>query len=385
MNVKEFYTAKELAELHLHSLPSFHANVRKRAEKEGWLSRPRSGRGGGLEYAFDSLPKAIQSEIKARELKALMTADTPKAVVVRGERDLDTLTHKDRRIADSRLMMAMLVERYACELGTQDKAIKYVSKLSRIGALPIEGATDYNIVCENAKARQEKTGVGVRKLHEWVLEARRCGSASDVLSVMSPAKQGRPQTNILSALWLPEFLKFYRNPNGLSVTRCYELWRYEYVQKHGMDLGMPSISQVRAMLKRIPPLERERGRLTGSKLKEIDSYIRRDWNDASYANNHIWVGDGHSLKCSVKHHKSGQAVMAEITLIIDAPSRYIVGYSLSYSESGMAVLSALRYAWARHGVNAIYYSDNGRGEKNVMLSDEVVGILSSTRSRLSSG
>lgn len=98
------------------------------------------------------------------------------------------------------------------------------------------------------------------------------------------------------------------------------------------------------MLKRIPPLEREWGRITGSKLKEIDSYIRRDWNDEGYANNHIWVSDGHSLKCSVKHHKSGQAVMPEITLIIDAPSRYIVGYSLSYSESGMAVLSALRYA-----------------------------------------
>ncbi|STZ63897.1 Integrase core domain [Moraxella lacunata] len=67
--------------------------------------------------------------------------------------------------------------------------------------------------------------------------------------------------------------------------------------------------------------------------------------------------------------------MPEITLIIDAPSRYIVGYSLSYSESGMAVLSALRYAWARHGVNAVHYSDNGRGEKNVMLSDEVVGVF----------
>ncbi|WP_115237068.1 Mu transposase C-terminal domain-containing protein [Moraxella equi] len=104
-------------------------------------------------------------------------------------------------------------------------------------------------------------------------------------------------------------------------------------------------------------------------------YIRRDWNDEGYANNHIWVSDGHSLKCSVKHHKSGQAVMPEITLIIDAPSRYIVGYSLSYSESGMAVLSALRYAWARHGVNAVHYSDNGRGEKNVMLSDKVVGVF----------
>ena len=286
----------------------------------------------------------MQTEIKAREVKALMVADMPKTVLVRGERDIDSLNHKQRRIADSRVLMAMLVERYTDELGTQDKAIKYVSKLSRIGALSIEGTTDYNTVCENAKARQEKVGVGVRNLHEWVLEARRCGSASEVLAVMSPNKQGRPKMNVLSALWLPDFLKIYRNPNGLSVSRCYELWRYEHIKAHGTDLGLPSLTQVRAMLKRIPPLERERGRITGSKLKEIDSYIRRDWNDEGYTNNHIWVSDGHGLKCSVKHHKSGQAVMPEITLIIDAPSRYIVGYSLSYSESGMAVLSALRYA-----------------------------------------
>lgn len=198
--MKKWYTAQELADLRLNSLPKSKSNVINFLKKNEVASQKRTGKGGGLEYAFDSLPKAVQTEIKARELKALMTVDTPKAVVVRGERDLDTLTHKDRRIADSRLMMAMLVERYADELGTQDKAIKYVSKLSRIGALPIEGATDYNIVCENAKARQEKVGVGVRKLHEWVLEARRCGSASDVLSVMSPAKQGRPQTNILSGI-----------------------------------------------------------------------------------------------------------------------------------------------------------------------------------------
>lgn len=343
-NMNAYYTAQELADLGLQLLPKTKMGVFKKTKKENWQSRPRSGRGGGLEYAFSSLPKAVQTEIKAREVKALMVPDMPKTVLVRGERDIDSLNHKQRRIADSRVLMAMLVERYTDELGTQDKAIKYVSKLSRIGALSIEGTTDYNTVCENAKARQEKVGVGVRNLHEWVLEARRCGSASEVLAVMSPNKQGRPKMNVLSALWLPDFLKIYRNPNGLSVSRCYELWRYEHIKAHGTDLGLPSLTQVRAMLKRIPPLERERGRITGSKLKEIDSYIRRDWNDEGYTNNHIWVSDGHGLKCSVKHHKSGQAVMPEITLIIDAPSRYIVGYSLSYSESGMAVLSALRYA-----------------------------------------
>ncbi|OPH33755.1 DNA-binding protein, partial [Moraxella equi] len=272
--MKTHYSAKELAELGCVN-GSSERNIKRLAQKENWVGRKRQGKGGGLEYAFDGLPKKVQAEIKARELKALMVADIPKAVMVRGERDIDSLNHKQRRIADSRMLMAMLVERYADELGTQDKAIKHVSKLSRIGALPIEGATDYNTVCENAKARAGKVGVGVRNLHEWVIEARRCGSASEVLAVMSPNKQGRPKMNVLSALWLPDFLKIYRNPNGLSVSRCYELWRYEHIKAHGTDLGLPSLTQVRAMLKRIPLLERERGRITGSKLKEIDSYTNR--------------------------------------------------------------------------------------------------------------
>ncbi|STZ63895.1 Mu DNA-binding domain [Moraxella lacunata] len=205
--MEKWYSAQELADLNLSIIPNTKAGVIYRAKKECWENRKRSAKGGGLEYAFDGLPKKVQTEIKARELKALMVADIPKAVMVRGERDIDSLNHKQRRIADSRVLMAMLVECYADELGTQDKAIKHVNKLSRIGALPIEGTTDYNTVCENAKARTDKTGVGVRKLHEWVLEARRCGSASEVLAVMSPNKQGRSKMNVLSALWLPDFFK----------------------------------------------------------------------------------------------------------------------------------------------------------------------------------
>ena len=63
VEIKSYYTAKELATLSLKSLPTSHANVRNKAKKEGWANRKRVGRGGGTEYLFESLPSDVQDEI----------------------------------------------------------------------------------------------------------------------------------------------------------------------------------------------------------------------------------------------------------------------------------------------------------------------------------
>lgn len=42
--------------------------------------KKRQGKGGGLEYAFDGLPKKVQAEIKARQTAELMKASKSKAV-----------------------------------------------------------------------------------------------------------------------------------------------------------------------------------------------------------------------------------------------------------------------------------------------------------------
>lgn len=126
-----------LLALDLSCLPKTDRGLQKKAKKENWLSRPRSGRGGGLEYAFDGLPRAVQLEISARQTAQLMKASQPQAVaVVKTERDLAELTNKDRLRVDNRLLMCLLVEQYALELGSQDKALDFVSDLSKKNALP---------------------------------------------------------------------------------------------------------------------------------------------------------------------------------------------------------------------------------------------------------
>ncbi len=69
MKVKKWLNAQELAEYNLHSLPNTKAGVIYRAKKDCWKNRKRSGRGGGVEYLFDSLPENVQTEIQIKVAK----------------------------------------------------------------------------------------------------------------------------------------------------------------------------------------------------------------------------------------------------------------------------------------------------------------------------
>lgn len=386
VEIKSHYTAKELASLNLRSLPTSHCNVRAKLEAEKVQSRPRSGRGGGVEYAFDSLPAEVQAEIKAKHIRAMLPKVEKSSVPALFERDLGDLTDAQRATADARLLMALLVAEYEVELGGRTKSLEYVSQLSRDGALPVVDGTDYNQVCAVALAKKSRTGakvgVGVRKLHEWCMLAKQCDSAEQRLKAFAPQKQGKPEVEPVQLEWLSDFMDVYRHANGLNVARAYERFCQRYVEKHGLDGGLPSITQVRLALEKLPPYVREKGRLTGSRLRQLRSYVKRDWNPDWVMANDVWVGDGHLLKMQVQHPIHGQAFAPELTLVLDAPSRLIVGWSLALSESHLAVIDALRMAMVKHGIPAIYYSDNGSGQKNKVVDGdsesgfaEITGIL----------
>ena len=106
----------------------------------------------------------------------------------------------------------------------------------------------------------------------------------------------------------------------------------------------------------MPAYIREQGRITGARMRALKTYTKRDWS--SLKNNDVWVGDGHSLKMKVKHPDHGQPFVPELTLIMDTACRYIVGWSLSYAESCIAVADALRHA--QHVFAGLVYA-HGRG------------------------
>lgn len=375
MNVenKTFFSTTELAKMALDNLPHNANNIRIRAEKENWQSRPRSGRGGGVEYAFSSLPLAVQAEIKARNYKALLPVQHNEQRLEKlSDRDTKDFDRKQRAVADARLLLVCLVEKYAIELGSKTKAVQFVSDLSRTACLPIVNQVDYNVVCKQAVAQKsQKMGVGVRVLHQWCNDAQRCDSAEQRLQLLAPQKHGVKQVDVSQIAWLPDFLAVYRNTKGLKVTEAYRIFAPNYTAKTGKTA--PSISTVHYALDKLPDYIREAGRLTGAKMRALRTYVKRDWSVLRV--NDVWVGDGHSLKMKVKHPEHGRPFTPEVTFIMDTASRYVVGWSLSYSESQIAVADALRHAVSRFGVPAIYYSDNGGGQSNLTFDADITGIL----------
>lgn len=378
--MKEFYSALELKNLGLSSLPKTKKGVIGRATKENWSSRKRTGKGGGVEYAFDDLPKDVQAEIKALQVKAEMKALTAKVdnsasrAVALLERDTAELTHAQRETADARLLMTLLVARYESQVGGRSKAVALVSELSRKGALPEINGIDHNQICVTAVAKAKGKGVGTRKLHEWCLLADKCETGEDRLKVLAPQKQGQPVIAPIRMEWLPDFMAIYRNPKGYHVSEAYRIFAVDYGSKHGLD-AVPHIDVVYRALDKLPRLVRESGRLTGSKLKTLMTYVKRDWNTSWFNNNDVWVGDGKSMEFKVAHPEHGQPFTPELTIIMDTTCRFVVGWSVAYAESTLAVADALRDGMVKHGIPAIYYSDNGSGQTNKALDADLMGIL----------
>ena len=59
--MKQWYSAFEL--VGLPDLPALPNNITRKAKAEKWQSRQRTGRGGGKEYAYNSLPKPTQAAL----------------------------------------------------------------------------------------------------------------------------------------------------------------------------------------------------------------------------------------------------------------------------------------------------------------------------------
>jgi putative transposase len=186
-----------------------------------------------------------------------------------------------------------------------------------------------------------------------------------------PAKT-RVKTDWNTVWWLPLFLASYRKPQKPNVTEAYADFAFDWREQGLDDSERPSYGIVNRILNSMPKLIRETGRCTGSELAALKSFIRRDWSGPS---NEVWVGDGHTFKAKVKHPITGKAFAPEVTVIIDASSRFIVGWAFSLSENQIAVSEALGKGMLKHGKPLIYYSDNGSGQTAKTIDCPAGGML----------
>ncbi|ESQ72747.1 Mu transposase C-terminal domain-containing protein [Pasteurella multocida] len=370
-SLKTHYSAKELLELSLSCLPNSVQGIIYQAKKQGWKSQKRVARGGGSEFALASLPKEIQNEIYSKFTESIVQRK-PTLPAVK-QIDLDDVTSKQRDIADARMALVAYVQNLE-QVQTRDSAIKFICNSAKSGQLPDEVMA----LVERANCKNGKNCGRVlshRTLYGWILDYNKAKTPEERLKALVPSQ--RKADRVEDIAWLPDFLAIYRNTNGVSVAEAYaefaHKWKEEFSGQPLRLAMLPSIDRVRRALSKLPRHIKEIGRKTGAEMRALQTYVKRDWS--CLLANDVWVGDGHSMKMKVQHPDHGRPFIPELTMVMDAPSRFIVGWSVSLSENALAVADAIRHGVENHGIPAIYYSDNGGGEKNWMLDGDITGML----------
>ncbi|MGL3099491.1 Mu transposase C-terminal domain-containing protein [Enterobacter asburiae] len=388
-------TAKEC--VGLPGLPSMDHNIRnclnKRSGAAAELRRRRAG-SKAFEYHLDCLPAEAQEVIRKRHYNELMeqaakaeplampvakTSIKPrnKLAIIRQcpallEREVNTLTEKQRQISDARALLAQNVLAL-CDAGvSRASAVNQIVSGSRAGTLPrplMEAA-------ELASARKGKrAGIGKSSLQEWVSIYQTTVNGAERLKMLAPGhhKARAPE----QIAWLTRFLAHWRNLNGPSIQAAYrefvDKWAKDFADQPAMLAACPSYHAVLRAMDKLPRREKARGRVSGSAARALETYVKRDWSTMPV--NGCWISDGKSLNLKVAHPIHGRPFTPELTMVIDGRSRVVVGWSLALAENVIAVADAYRHAMSRFGKPLFTYSDNGGGEKNKTLDADTTGIF----------
>jgi putative transposase len=372
-------------------------NLNKRAGGNPDLRRRRAG-SKAFEYHVDCLPHEAREAVLTRHYQQVVEVaiDAPVTNLVPAERktgikpreeldilnqcpallerEVSQLTDKQKAVADARSALALEVLKLYDQAGlSRIAAVNYIVDGSRAGTLP----GPLMQMAELANARKGKRlGVSRSSLQEWYSVYLLTVNDTDKrLAMLAPGHHKAKKPEDVS--WLPRFLAYWRNPNGPTMSFCYRDfeadWKREFHDQPAMLAVIPSYDAICRVMKKLPKRERLRGRVSGSAARALEVYSRRDWSTMPV--NGCWICDGKSLDMKVKHPISKTAFTPELTLVIDGRSRFVVGWSLSYSENVRGVSEAYRYGIQRYGKPLFVYTDNGSGQKNKTLDAETTGIF----------
>lgn len=146
--MKQWYTAGELADLNLPSVPSTKRGVNLAADREDWrnrlaadgspLARHRKGRGGGWEYHVSLLPEAARAALAARAIT--VGGDTSaQAARERGLARAAGLDSRPQRRAEARAALVQACRQYIREGGLPvERGLFLFVEAYNAGELPVE-------------------------------------------------------------------------------------------------------------------------------------------------------------------------------------------------------------------------------------------------------
>jgi len=373
---------KDLAEMPVPGIPATVQGLRIRATREGWTSRPRRGKGGGVEYCVQSLLKRLPEDARAALLAALvndigspseacgvqadglartglqkagievMTAGKVPAPLIQPTADWQ------RRCAEARMAILIEVERLAALAGV-NRAVEQIVAMARDGEL----RPDLQELVPLANARGGKSGkrtLSRRSIFRWRADAAR---GVDALAPYQPEHAAPPA-------WAATLLKLYNAPQKRSLAAVVDDLP-DYLPE---GVPVPSYDAARRFLLRVSVVDRERGRNGPNALLKYKAFKRRSTEGLPPLA--IVTADGHTFKADVAHPRHGKPFRPEVCTLQDVATRYVFGWSIGLAESSIVVMDAIRHGVESLGMFGVFYTDNGSGFVSEAMTAEVTGFLS---------
>lgn len=369
-----WFTAAELAGL--AGMPGSEFHARKKLVALGIPSRIREGRlgGGGREFDASALPAETRRALLLEQLRqapeALPAEPPPQTPVPAPVADRRPPSRADAACADARVLLIKRMESMAAGAGGMTRAAELLSAQLLAAEVPV----DLMRVAATANQRPRKAGegvrIGVRTLFRWVA-AHRTGGWQALLPApvagTALARVGDEVAQVLSryhaSTGAARNLTEVAQAVNTALGRPFDDWRRLYDQARRALAKVDARANVKLL----------KARHTGAERAALLPYKKRDTRTIAPLD--VALIDGHTFKAKVRHPIHGAPFAPEVTVVLDAATRKITGWSVSLSENTIAVGDAIRRAVGTHGQMALAYTDNGGGETAKALDCPVAGLF----------
>lgn len=359
MKFKEKYEGKELEKL----LKKSRTQVLRLAQKENWtVEKVKVGKIWKNFY----LGKDIQEYLKPAKVEE--TKPLVRTVIKREAKSLDELPEWNQRVAKARYFLCMkLEERYETFDGSRCEIIEDFIK---------EAARDYPQNMEIVKK------LSLATLRRWYSVYIKNKDNPLVLGSGHGARRGlrKIDSNVIE-----DIKNLYLSKNKPSMMFVYS----RIVQKYGEKaISYPTLRNY--INKDMNIIEKDRGRMGSKEFKDARTpYVQRSYEDIRAGE--WWMSDGHDLElmCYHKTRKTSKGTRfsgsPKLIVWIDVKSRFITGWTLSWSETTESVAIALKRGIEKYGIPENIFTDNGKAYTSLKLkgNDELDGIYSMLGVRVS--
>ena len=367
--LKSFYSANELSQLGLKSLPTSHRRILDKAKRENWNSRKRDGKGGGVEFAVKSMPEDVQAEIVVKLGKSAV-------------KNLPVLAEESAPV-DAQLLWATY------EQGTAKQQQKAQMKLGIMFVVA------------------ELVSGGVKILDALALVCHKHNQDSDKPVTVSAIKSWWYQVKDADrSLWLPLLMDSYgahsESREAAFTPEAWAFFRADYFRNERPQFGscyerlkraasangwvIPSPSSVkRKILREIPKThqtylrdgEYALSRMYPSLIRTVAGIEAMEWVN----------GDGYKHNVWVRWH-NGHIIRPKTWLWQDVRTRKILAYRCDESENTNMIRLALLDVVNKYGIPKHLTVDNTKAAANKKMTggvknryrfkvreDEVQGII----------